>query len=129
MNEFRLEGIYPIEDPHNLPIKTIDLGRTQIFMLGDIDLKHINDLADVQIEEERPLVHIKLSVWEDSGFANKYDRQLLLGGMTQAGEFQGKHLFVFDPYDVRLWEIDEKHLLEQTIEERVIFGKLRGFLE
>lgn len=121
-----LEGVYPIEDPKDLPIKTVDLGRAKIFVKGNIENKHIFGLADVKVEEDEPLVHIKFSVWEDSGAAKSLDRQLLMGGKTLATELEGKRVYIFDPYEINLWEISED-MLPQLVETDGYFWQVARF--
>lgn len=124
MSDIELEGVYPIDDPNNLPIRTVDLGQGIIFVKGNVDDEDIFGLADVSVEKDVSIVHVRFSVWEDSGNAERLDRQLLIGSMSPAainpetGEpiQMGKPIHVFDPYEVRVWHIGED-LLPELVEQ------------
>ena len=98
-----------IQESLDLPFKTVAVSdRGSIITEGMVDPEHINALADVKIEEDKPVVHIKFSAWRNSGGAASLDRQLFIGGSTT--KCSKKQLFVFDPYDVRIWAIDDEVL-------------------
>lgn len=130
MSDIELEGIYPFEDPSNLPIKVVNLGRANIFVKGFPDINeammHINGLADVNPEKERPITNIKFSVWEDSGAAHTLDRQLLIDGATLSLNPDAKHIHIFEPYEVRLWTIQED-LLPNLVKPDGYFWQVARF--
>ncbi len=127
MEEIKLDDIHPIDDPLNLPIKTISLGRANIFVRGEVDPKHIGALADVAAGNgppAPPIIRIKLSVWEDSGAAKSLDCQLLIGGVSP--EDSRRSLFVFEPYEVRFWAVGED-LLPSLTDINGVFWQVARF--
>ncbi|OGH05179.1 MAG: hypothetical protein A2W22_05935 [Candidatus Levybacteria bacterium RBG_16_35_11] len=110
MVDVELEGVYPVDDPNDLPIKIVDLGQGSIFVKGNIEGEAISELADVNVEEDLPRAVVSLSVWENSGDAKLLDRQVLMGSTTQLTEQGETPIHVFDPYTVRLLNMTEDAL-------------------
>ncbi len=122
--------VYPVDDPQNLPIKILPyLGNGDIFILGDIEPEHIRDLVDVQTQQRESGLyeaHVNLGVWEDSGYANRLDRQLLISTMGLKDELKKKSFYVFNPLNVRLYEFTEDMLEEYATDYFLGVARWRG---